>query len=266
MMRTIDDRLTQASNETRSHIAAMELQDRSTVERRVRANRILAGATAVVLVFGAFGVTALLVGSDGDQGFAPGAGGAAPPATLASESDDVAAASTLAPTEPTDVTGSIPHLGITLDGWGTVSAIDSGTASSVFYDTEFDSTADINYASAAIDISSDDPGAEPGSSYQRGLMLLNEAGDEIGELTVLDGAVATAFKLSGESGFAFVWQVSDSISVQVFAYVDSFAEATEIAQSIEYLDDFAWNEILGEARLRESSSTTTTIAPTEPQG
>ncbi len=76
-MRTIDDRLTQASNETQSQIATMELQDRSTVERRVRASRILAGATAVVLVFGAFGVTALLVGSDGDQASHPEPG--APP-------------------------------------------------------------------------------------------------------------------------------------------------------------------------------------------
>ncbi|MCZ7534178.1 MAG: hypothetical protein M5U23_12405 [Acidimicrobiia bacterium] len=265
-MRTIDDRLTQATSETQSHIAQMQLENRAGVERRVRAGRMLAGATAAVLVFGVFGVTALVVSNNSDRGVAPGAGGVAPPTTLGPESSDTSTDAIIASTEPTDVTGSIPHLGITLDGWGTVSAIDGGTASSVFYDTEFDNTAEINYASAAIDISSDDPGAEPGSSYQRGLMLLNEAGEELGEVTVLDGAVATVFKLSGEDGFAFIWQASDSISVQVFAYVDSLAEATEIAQSIGYLDDSAWNEIMAEARLRESSSTTTTIAPTEPQG
>ncbi len=80
-MRTLEDRLTQASDEARSHVDHVDARPASTISRRVHQRRALAGAAAVALVLGTFGGTALLVGSEVESR-APGAGATSPSTTV----------------------------------------------------------------------------------------------------------------------------------------------------------------------------------------
>ncbi len=80
-MRTLEDRLTQASDEARSQVDHVDARPASTISRRAHQRRALVGATALIFVFGVFGGTALLVGGEVESR-APGAGGTSPSTTV----------------------------------------------------------------------------------------------------------------------------------------------------------------------------------------
>lgn len=241
-MRSTDDRLTQASNETRSQIAGMELQDRSTVERRVRAGRLVAGATAFVLVFGAFGVTAFLVGSGADQGFAPGAGGTAPPPAVVTESADA-------------VVG-IPRLGLDPDEWRARGAGDSGSQSLVEYESK------TTPETVSIQVLTDE--RDRGVGYEYGIFLqgLQQATESMAmvDVVVYDGSVAKVFGFTDGDGVAvtLLWQHSDTVTVFSQIHAGSLEHAGEIAASIAPISGSEWDAILAGVGNPDSASSTPT--------
>lgn len=270
-MKTIEDRLTRVAAETQAQVATMELGSNGSIRsirRRHRSQRILAGVGTLALVLAAFGVTSMVVSSEPDLG--PGAESATPPTTVATPDTTAAAGddvtvTTIAPTEPPSATENRPHLGLTLDGWVPVLAFETGdTSSAVYYSDEASNKAGIDGARVAIEIWSDLPGSLPNSGYEHAFESLVVQGEALAHVTLADGAtVAAAFTFAdpntGAGGFAFLWQSSPTVSVEVLTYVETSAEATEIIQSIEPLSDFDWNAILDEVGDSTPAETTTTV-------
>lgn len=279
-MTVLEDLLNQTVDETRSKVAAMELRPMETLATRHRTQRLAAGLGAFALFVGALGIVAVLTtGTPGDTPRDIGA----PPATDESPQDDTPV-TTIPPEEQIGPEGGTnefqPQLGLVLPGWVPVLAVDVETGATVFYNTADRIAAGEDGSRVAIEVWSDGEGTPQGSGFEHAFETLVQQGDALGDVTLSEGAAvanlsadntASAFTFSdpqtGGDGFAFIWQATPRITVEVLIYGTSFEEATLIIQSIEELSDYDWNVILdevGEGRDFGRTSPTTTIITRQP--
>lgn len=258
-MRTLEDRLTHASDEARRQVDKINIRPASAVGRRVHQRRTLVGAGAVALIFGAFGATALLVGTGVESASGAGAGEVTPPTTTTDVVDV-----TTAPVDQTDVSG-LARLALTDEGWAVVEALDAGSGTTLIYEGD-----PAIYGGQAgeprlsIEVWSDIPGEDAGSGYQRALesILLNE--EPLADAISGDGNTARSFTFTdpntGSTGFYFLWQHSETVSVEVIVYVDDFDHAKNVLSLIERIKESGWSEIL-DGQPSDAGVTTTTLAP-----
>jgi len=267
-MRTLEERLTQAGDEARHHVDQIGDRPVSAVHRRAHQQRSLVGAAAVVLVVGAFGATALLVGNAAEPDSVVGAGEASPSTTVVgSEASTPVTVDTVGAPDTVETVGAFPRLGVPLDGWDSwepVVGIESATGTLLIY--EGDSPMFGNGVRISIETWSDSPGAEVGSGYGYALESIMLSEESLGEVAVGDGSTANAFTFTdpntGNNGYYFLWQHSDTVSVEVIAYVDSFDQATAVVSSLAPFSEEQWIEIL-DLQTSGATVTTTSIAPSE---
>jgi hypothetical protein len=279
-MTDLEDRLNQTVDETRSKVAAMELRPMETVATHHRTQRLAAGVGAFALVVGVIGIVAVL--TTGNPRDTPRDFGA-PPATDVSPQDD-APVTTIPPEEQIAPEGGNgtnefqPQLGLVLPGWVPVLAVDVESGVTVFYNTADRVAAGDDGSRVAIEVWSDVEGSPQGSGFEHAFEFLTQQGDALGEVALSEGAAianlsadntASAFTFSdpqtGGEGFAFIWQATPGVTVEVIIYGTSFEEATRVVQSIEELSDYDWNVILDEVgeggNFGQTSPTTTIITP-----
>ncbi|MEZ5175238.1 MAG: hypothetical protein R2823_03425 [Acidimicrobiia bacterium] len=279
-MRTIEDRLTEASREARAAVETTEPRPVATVRAQRRRQRLLAGATATAMVFGAFAATALIIGTEVDAGLAPGAGGVAPPTTLGTEASDVTGATTttVPPTEPLTSIPNAPQLALGLTDWTVVMVAGDGSGDgswSLVY-SEGVSAAAWNEGEngqgeegprVVIEVISDQPGSEPGEFFDQAVASYSD-NEDLGIVMTGTRAEALAYATTdlntGTAGFTFVWRSSATSVAVVTAFVDSFEEATRIVGAITEVSDWEWNEIFygyedAVAGTGEQYPTTTTM-------
>lgn len=260
-MRTLEDRLTRASDEARRQVDQVDIRQASTVGRRVHQRRALAGAAAVALVFGAFGTSALLVGSGDDSRSAVGAGETAPSTT----DIDSTVPTTVPVVPPAVANDELPRFGVTGGDWAVIEAIDADTGTVLMYEGDPDVYGgEAGEPRLGIEVWSEIPGEDAGSGYQNALANLISNEESLDDVTVVGDVTAKAFTFTdpntGISGFYFLWQHSDSVAVEVIVYLDSFDQAKAVMLSIVQLPESSWDEIL-DGQPSDASMTTTTVAP-----
>lgn len=282
-MTDLEDRLNQTVAETRSKVAAMELRPMGAVSTGHRTQRVAASVGAFALVLGAIGIVAIFATADRSE-TSRDVGATETPSTTQVPVQDDTTVTTLAPEEPVAPIGGSgavefqPQLGLVLPGWVPVLAVDSDSGVSVFYNHEDRIAAGEDGSKVVIEIWSDVEGSPEGSGFEHAFETLVQQGDALGDVALSEGAAvanlsadntASAFTFSdpqtGQAGFAFIWQATPRVTVEVLIYQPTLEEATLIIQSIEELSDYDWNVILDEVGEVDSElSPTTTVITQQP--
>lgn len=244
-MTDVEDRLMQATQETKSNVATMDLHSIDEAGSRNRTSRLVASAGAFALMIAAVGVTALLVTGDPEPVATEfGAGSDNPVTTTAPNTDGLVeadtASTTLPPAEPENSLAPIPHLGLEQAGWVAVETVESDGGYTIVYQHETDGP------SASIQVWQDTKGSPNGSGYAYAVEGLVQEANRLEDVELSSGDSAAAFDFSdpntGNTGFAFVWQATPDVSVELLAYVDSFDAAVELAESVRQLSDWEWDD------------------------
>ena len=257
-MRTLEDRLTQASDEARLQVNQIDTRSATSIRSRQQRSRTLVGTVAVAAMFIVFGATALVMSTQTGQDSASEPGTTAAPVAVAEAS---------APAVPND---ELPRLGVVSDDWAVVEAVDTGNGTTLIYAGNPEVYGgEAEQPRLSIQVWSDEPGEESGSGYRHALSSLTAKEEQLADTRLNDGTTARTFAYadlnSGNLGYYFLWQHSDTVTVEVIAFVRQLDDAQAVVSSIESLAGAEWEEIqeiLVDQRTDAAGSTTPTTVAT----
>lgn len=204
---------------------------------------VATGAFAAVLV--AIGLVALVMrpGVDEIQDAATTPSPPASSTTLVSEG---------VPAQP------LPRFTIGLPDWNIVDVVDSDQAATAILSK---AGANDEQHGATISVWRDSPGDRPGTGYETALASHAEA-EHLGTAEI-DGWTAEVFHYYGEDPeYQFLWQNTDSITVQVVIFRADYADAEQIVAAIVPITQESWAELVDEFAPAEMA--TTTMPPDTP--
>jgi len=290
-MRTLEDRLNNATDDIRHQIDQVDIRPAATIGRRVRQRRALMGTAAIVLVVGALGGTALIAGNGETAGFAPGGVGDSPATTIVAPVEPA-----VVPVAPAVQDEGRPRLGIVSDDWAILQVADFETATKIVYvgnpavygdqartgrasmETIRDTTETQGFyegdpdaagiqARIALHIGEDTP-SDALERYERALVRFAASEDSLGEVDLNGVATGQAFTFTDPNtdleGFAFIWLYSDTVTVEAIAYVDTFEDATDVVGRIATVSAIRgdWTVDYMKARTAATSDGSDRTSPT----
>ncbi len=204
---------------------------------------VAAGAFAAVLVV--IGLVALAVRSGVDEIQDVATVPSAPASTTTLVSDD-------------DMALSLPRFTIALRNWSIVDVVDSGQAATAILS---EAGVDGERSGAIISVWRDSPGDRPGAGYEAALASHGLA-EHLGTAEI-DGWAAEVFRYDGEDPqHQFLWQNTDSITVEVVVFRADYDDAKQIVAAIAPITEESWAELVDEFAPTEMA--TTTMPPDTP--
>ena len=205
----------------------------------------LIAAAAVFVVIGGVAVADRLGTSDATP-LGVGGAGDEPTAT-------VAPASTAVPVPDVE---QLPRFTLDLPGWSVINVVDFDNGTAGYFGQRSDAVG------AVITVWADNPGDAPGTGYEHALTALSD-GDPLGSVDAVAGVSAVAFRHGDDNSadYTFLWQHTDSMSVEVIVYVDSFDEARGVVTAIAPIAEETWIDLTDGYREERSATPSTTLAP-----
>ena len=169
---------------------------------------------------------------------------------------------------PAVVGNEVPRFGTVSNNWSVIEAIDTGIGTTLIYEGDpmvYGRGGEAGDPRLSIEIWSDTPGQDGSNGYEHALASVSTREDSLADVTFGDGTTAKSFTFTdpntGNSGYYFLRDYSDTVAVEVIVYIDSFDEAAAVVSSIQRLSEFDWELILA-SQPSDNTVTTTTLTPT----